>query len=486
MRLGLRIPGFEAVAVLAAGSRSTPSSWDCDSSAISFKLELPVATVSFLTSRDALSSHPRAGFSVVRIAEIESGSIADELNLEIGSRVVRINGERVRDGIDLTFLLSDTEIEVETVNPAGETIVYDIERDPGDPIGIVPAPDTIRECANKCVFCFIDGNPQDARKTLWLRDDDFRLSFTYGSYVTLTNLGPKGLQRLVDQRISPLYVSVHATEPKVRERLLVNQRAGLIMDQLRELIAGGLEVHTQIVLCPEWNDGAHLDRTIEDLWGLGGAISSLSVVPVGLTRYNLENPVRLLRPDEAAQAIDRVDEARVRGLAERSNGWCYAADEMYLIAGREVPDVAYYDDGALYENGVGSIRRFVDLFDAGVSSVPRRDGGRIRLVTGGSMAPFIRERTDRLEAATGATVEVVQVRNDYFGESVTIAGLLGGQDILNTLGEGRSGDVIVLPAEALNGDNLFIDNVPLSDFTARLGPAEIRTGYEITEALKSA
>jgi len=187
---------------------------------------------------------------VVRIAEIEDGSIADELNLEIGTRIVRINGEPVRDGIDLTFLLADTELELETVSPDGEVVLYEIEREPGTPMGIVPAPDTIRECANKCVFCFIDGNPKDARPTLWLRDDDFRLSFTYGSYVTLTNLGPKGLQRLIDQRISPLYVSVHATEPEVRERLLVNKRAGLILSQLWDLISGGLEVHTQVVLCP--------------------------------------------------------------------------------------------------------------------------------------------------------------------------------------------------------------------------------------------
>jgi putative radical SAM enzyme (TIGR03279 family) len=423
---------------------------------------------------------------VVRIAEIEAGSIADELNLEIGTRVVRINGERIRDGIDLTFLLSDTDVELETMNLAGETVIYDIEREPGEPIGIIPAPDTIRECANKCVFCFIDGNPADARPTLWLRDDDFRLSFTYGSYVTLTNLGPKGLQRLIDQRLSPLYVSVHATEPEVRERLLVNRRAGLIMEQLHDLIDGGLEVHSQIVLCPEWNDGAHLDRTIEDLWELGPSIRSLSVVPVGLTKYNLNRPVRLLSPAEAGAAIDRVDEARTRGFAERNNGWCYSADEMYLVARRELPDVPYYDDGALYENGVGSIRRFVDSFDSGVSSVPRRDGGRVRLVTGMSMAPFIRPRQDRLSAATGVPVDVVEVRNEYFGPSVTIAGLLGGHDILNTLGEGREGDLIVLPAEALNADCSFIDNLPYETFSERLGPAKICMGYEIIEALKSA
>ncbi len=420
---------------------------------------------------------------MVRIAEIEAGSIADELNLQIGTRIVRINGEPVRDGIDLTFLLADTDLEIETVSPDGELVVYEIEREPGTPVGIVPAPDTIRECANKCVFCFIDGNPKDARPTLWLRDDDFRLSFTYGSYVTLTNLGPKGLQRLIDQRISPLYVSVHATEPEVRERLLVNKRAGLILSQLWDLTSGGLEVHTQVVLCPEWNDGSHLDRTIDDLWNLGARIRSLSVVPVGLTRYNIHRPVRPLAPSEAAAAIDQVDRARERGFDKRDFGWCYAADEMYLIAGRDVPDEAYYDDGALYENGVGAIRRFVDGFDAGLPSVPRFEGRRIRIVTGLSMSPFIGERSGRLADATGAEVEVVEVQNQYFGESVTIAGLLGGQDILEALGEVKDGDLILLPAEALNADDVFIDNLPKSELVAALAPAEIRSGYEITEAL---
>jgi len=420
---------------------------------------------------------------VVRIAEIEAGSIADELNLEIGSRVVRINGARVRDGIDLTFLLADTELEIETVSPSGEATIYEIGREPGDAIGIVPAPDTIRECANKCVFCFIDGNPKDARRTLWLRDDDFRLSFSYGSYVTLTNLGPKGLRRLVDQRISPLYVSVHATEPDVRERLLVNPRAGLIMEQLHALLDGGLEVHTQIVLCPEWNDGAHLDRTVEDLWGLGPSILSLSVVPVGLTRYNLHRPVRPLTTDEAAAAIERVDDARGGALVSRGFGWCYAADEMYLIAGRPIPQASYYDEGALYENGVGAVRRFVDAFDLGLPKLGRLPGRRIRLVTGSSMAPFLRERAGVLAERTGADVEVVEVSNRYFGPSVTIAGLLGGEDIFAALGGAADGDLIVLPEEALNDERRFIDDVGLDDLSGRLVPAEIRTGYEIIRAL---
>lgn len=422
---------------------------------------------------------------MVRIAEIEAGSIADELNLEIGSRIVRINGEPVRDGIDLTFLLSDDAIKLEAVSPSGERSVHDFDRWPGASVGIVPAPDAIRECANKCVFCFIDGNPKDARKTLWLKDDDFRLSFTYGSYVTLTNLGPKGLARLVDQRISPLYVSVHATEPEVRERLLVNSRSGLIMDQLRGLIDGGLEVHTQVVLCPEWNDGEHLSRTIEDLWGLGEAILSLTVVPVGLTRYNLGKPVRLLRPEEAGAAIDQVDEARLRALELRGSGWSYAADEMYLIAQRPLPEASHYDDGALHENGVGAVRGFLEAFDQGVADVPRFEGRRIRLVTGASMAPFLRKRVGRLQEVAAAPVEVVEVQNDYFGETVTVAGLLGGQDILAALGQARDEDLVVLPAEALNADERFIDDMPMAEFASALLGVEIRRGYEVTEALKS-
>jgi putative radical SAM enzyme (TIGR03279 family) len=423
---------------------------------------------------------------VVRIAGIEAGSIAEELSLEIGTRVVRINGERVRDGIDLTFLLADTELELELVTPGGESVLYDIEREPGTPVGIVPAPDTIRECANKCVFCFIDGNPEGVRQSLWLRDDDFRLSFTYGSYVTLTNLGPKGMQRLVDQRISPLYVSVHATEPEVRNRLLVNERAGLIMDQLRMLLDGGIDVHTQVVLCPEWNDGAHLDRTIEDLWGLGEGVQSLSVVPVGLTRYNVNRPVRHLTPDEAGQAIDQVDAVRARAGAERGRGWCYAADEMYLNAQRTLPEASYYDDGALYENGVGAVRRFVDGFEDGIAGVPRMDGRRLRLVTGGSMAPFLHERAGRLAEATGAEVQVVHVINEFFGETVTVAGLLGGRDILAALEVGSEGDVIVLPAEAVNADEHFIDNYPLTELEAALSPASVIRGHEVTQALGAA
>ena len=422
---------------------------------------------------------------LVRIAEIEAGSIAEELHLEIGTRIIRINGQRVRDGIDLTFLLADTTLELETVGPGGEPALYDIEREPGESVGIVPAPDAIRECGNKCVFCFIDGNPKDVRESLWLRDDDFRLSFTYGSYVTLTNLGPRGMERLVEQRISPLYVSVHATEPEVRIRLLVNDRAGLIMDQLRYLTENGLSVHTQVVLCPEWNDGAHLDRTMDDLYGLGEGVLSLSIVPVGLTKYNLNRPVRPLTKEEAREAIGQVDRFRPTAKQERGNGWCYAADELYLIAHQDLPEDAYYDEGALTENGVGALKRVMREFEEGLDGVPEIPYRRIRLVTGGSMEPFFLERAERLARATHSEVEVVPVLNDFYGESVTVAGLLAGRDIRTRLGDTAADELLLLPAEALNADGLFIDSMPLSELTSVLSPATVVSGYEITACLKS-
>ena len=426
---------------------------------------------------------------MITIAEVEPGSIAEELELRIGTRVVRINGEKVRDGIDFTFLLADADLELETVDPDGKRVIYELERDPGEPMGIVPAPDTVRECANACVFCFIDGNPKDVRGSLWIRDDDFRLSFTYGSYVTLTNLGPRGLSRLVEQRLSPLYVSVHATEPDVRIRLLKNERAGLILEQLQELLDGGLEVHTQIVLCPEWNDGDHLDRTLEDLWALGEGIRSLSVVPVGLTKYNLNRPVRPLTVEEAAQAVAQVDRARVRALAERGYGWAYAADEMYLNARLPVPETDYYDDGSLMENGVGSVRRFIDDLDASLPSLPTLGPDRrIRILTGRSMAPFLEERAGALSQALGGTpVEVTAVTNRFYGETVTVAGLLAGQDLLEAAlqGDRAPGDVILLPAETLNQDDLFIDSLPLREFEEALAPARVLPAWEIPDALRS-
>lgn len=421
---------------------------------------------------------------MVRIAEILRGTIADALELEIGSRILRINGEPVRDTIDFRFLEAEGFLAME-VSPstAGASTIYEIEKDPAECVGVVPAPDVVRECANECVFCFIDGNPSGVRDSLYLRDDDFRLSFTYGSYVTLTNLGPRGFRRLIQQRLSPLYVSVHATEPETRMRLLGVPRGGDIVEKLRELTDAGLDVHTQIVLCPGWNDGTHLDRTLDDLWALGRGVLSVSVVPVGLTRYNLNRPVRLLRPDEAAGAIGQVEAARGRAMAERQTGWAYAADELFFAAGASIPHAGYYDDWPLLENGVGAVRRFLDDFADSAGQLPRLDGRRVVVVTGTRMAPVIEALLPELAAVTGGWFDVVAVRNRLFGETVTTAGLLAGADVVRALADHAPFDVALLPAEALNDDRVFIDDLPFEEVAARFETSRLVPGYELTAAL---
>ncbi len=428
---------------------------------------------------------------MVRIAEILPDSIAEALALEVGSRIVRINGQVVRDVVDLRFLEADATLEVE-VAPEGDganVVVYEIEKEPDEGLGIVPAPDAVRQCANRCVFCFVDGNPEGARRTLHLKDDDFRLSFTYGSYVTLTNLGPRGFDRLIEQRLSPLYVSVHATEPEVRQRLLGVEYGGDIVPRLARLLEAGLDVHTQVVLCPEWNDGAHLDRTMDELWALGPGVLSLSVVPVGLTRYNLNRPVRLLTPAEAARAIEQVDAARLRAARERGTGWAYAADDMFYIAGRTVPEVDYYDDWPLMENGVGSVRRFLNDFEEGLGDVPRLDGAigaRVLVLTGTRMAPIMAPLAPRLAQATGAKIEILGVVNRMFGETVTTAGLLPGRDLLAAGLRAGAADLVLIPAECLNDDRRFVDDLALDEVAARLAPARVVPGYELTATLRHA
>ena len=420
---------------------------------------------------------------MVRIAEITPGTIADELELEIGSRVVRINGTAVRDTIDSRFLEADGFLELEVATPCGERVLYEIEKDDAEPLGIIPAPDSVRQCANKCVFCFVDGNPDGARRSLHLKDDDFRLSFTYGSYVTLTNLGPKGFARLIEQRLSPLYVSVHATEPDVRERLLGVPRGGEIVEQLAALTQAGIEVHTQVVLCPGWNDGAHLQRTIDDLYGLGERVLSLSVVPVGLTKYNLNRPVRLLTADEAARAIDQVDAIRARSTQERGTGWGYVGDEMFFIAGRDIPPASYYDDWPLTENGVGAVRSLIDAAAEGTSALDPMPGRRIAIVTGTRMAPVLETILAPVAAHTGALIQVIGVENRMFGPTTTTAGLLPGADIRDAVRAAGEFDGVLLPAEALNDDLVFVDDVAWDDVVSALSPARIVAGHELTETL---
>ncbi|MEN8374434.1 MAG: DUF512 domain-containing protein [Gemmatimonadota bacterium] len=417
---------------------------------------------------------------MVTIKTVLSGSIAEALELRVGSRIVRINGDIVRDGIDFRFLEAEPWLEVEVADPAGERVILEIEKDPAELLGIEPAPDPVRECANKCVFCFIDGNPEGVRQSLYLRDDDFRLSFAYGSYVTLTNLGAQGIARLIEQRLSPLYVSVHATEPWVRERILGVGRGGDVLERLGELVRGGIAVHAQIVLCPGWNDGPHLRRSIDDLWRLGEGIQTLSVVPVGLTRHNAHRPVRPLSPEEARDAIAAVERARGQALGARGYGWAYAADELFYLAGETLPGADYHDDDSLAENGVGALSDLLADFGAALADGAFH-GNRVAVLTGTRVGAELRHAV--AELAGGGGPRILPVPNRLFGSEVSAAGLMAGRDALAALAACGPFDLILVPATALNGDGVFIDDIPGSAIEGAARGARVVFAESFSEAL---
>lgn len=422
---------------------------------------------------------------MIRVQSVRRGSIADELGIGAGTMLLTINGRLVRDSLDLMFYESDDCLEVEGVEPDGTPVVYDIEKDANVSLGIIPFPDKVKRCTNACPFCFVKGNPKSSRLRtgLYIKDDDYRLSFMYGHYVTLTNLREEDWERIVEQRLTPLYVSVHATDPAARLAMLVNPRSASIGDDLDRLTAGGISVHAQIVLCPGINDGPILKQTIEDLYQRGETILSLSIVPVGLTAFNADRGVQQLEPAECRQALDQIDAARLRARNERGTAWCYASDELFLQADIEVPGKDYFDDQELMANGVGAISILRDQVRGDLSTLPRLEGRRIVLVTGTSMSQHLRELATDIAGATGAHVRTTAAINSLYGPMVTTAGLLGGEDHQRALEPFRDYDLALFSRTALNDDGLFLDDMRLDELQAQLPELQICPSEHITEVL---
>jgi len=399
--------------------------------------------------------------------------------------LLTINGRPVRDSLDLMFYESDDCLEVEGVEPDGSPVVYDIEKDANISLGIIPLPDKVKRCTNACPFCFVKGNPRTGRLRtgLYIKDDDYRLSFMYGHYVTLTNLREEDWERIVEQRLTPLYVSVHATDPAARLAMLVNPRSAGIGDDLDRLAAGGISVHAQIVLCPGINDGPILEQTIEDLYRRCESILSLSIVPVGLTAFNADRGVQQLEKAECRQALERIDAARLRARNERGTAWCYASDELFLQADVEVPGKDYFDDQELMANGVGAISILRDQVRGDLGELPRLEGRRIVLVTGTSMSQHLRELATDIAEATGAHVQTTAAINSLYGPMVTTAGLLGGEDHQRALEPFRDYDLALFSRTALNDDGLFLDDMRLDELQAKLPELQICPSEHITEVL---
>jgi putative radical SAM enzyme (TIGR03279 family) len=419
---------------------------------------------------------------MIKVTAVRAGSIGEELGLVPGTELVSVNGRELEDFLDWEFLTADEEFVLQVRRPDGEEIEFEVERALTDPLGVSVEPARIRRCANRCDFCFVDGLPEGLREVLYIRDDDYRLSFQYGNFATLTNLKPRDVRRIIEYRLSPLYVSVHATDPTVRRWLLRNPTAPDIVEQLGGFAAHGLQFHTQVVLSPGVNDGAVLDRTLGDLYTLGAPILSVSVVPVGLTEFSKHSRVREPTAQECRSAAGQVEAWQARAEAERGARWVYGADELYLRAGLDLPAEESYGDFEQVENGVGSVRYLQRRIREHAAGFTDWAGRRIGVVTGTSMGRLMPQVLAPLAEASGADFELIVVENGLFGPRVTTAGLLPGRSIAAALAARRGLDLILLPAEAINDDHLFIDNLSAAELAA-LTATPVRYSADFSDAL---
>jgi len=418
------------------------------------------------------------------VVSVEPGSIGEELGFQSGDRLLSINGIRPRDLIDLQILCGEEELSLEVEDPGGSLHVVELEKEADDGLGLVFREalfDGLRQCNNHCPFCFIDQQPPGHRRTLYLKDDDFRLSFLYGSYLTLTNLSAADWQRIEQQRLSPLYVSVHATDPELRSRLLVNPRAGLLMEQLAWFAERRLQVHAQVVVCPGWNDGEALSRTLADLARFGRgewpAVLSTAVVPVGLTRFRPPgDALRPVDPRAARAVIAQVEPLQEQWLAELGSRFAWLSDEWYLLAGLPLPPRPAYEDLPQRENGVGSIRAFLEELERATTNLPDAlpRPRRLSWVVGRLVAGALQPVVDRLNAMEGLELLLHGLPSPYWGQDQVVTGLLTGADLLRGLAGADLGEELLLPSVMLRqGEPVFLDDTTLADLQRQL-PVPIR------------
>jgi putative radical SAM enzyme (TIGR03279 family) len=427
----------------------------------------------------------------VLVASVRSRSAAARAGLRAGDRIVAINGAPLRDAIDFHFHAGEARLRLQ-IEREGRTRHHGIERGRG-PVGLeleAPRPGEIATCANKCVFCFIHQLPKGMRKSLYVKDDDFRLSFLHGNYITLTDLEEAELRRIEEQRLSPLYVSVHATDPDLRHRLLGQPALrGELMPRMERLAKAGIVMHAQIVLVPEWNDGGHLERSVRDLARLHPQVTTTAVVPVGLTRHRERLPrLRTLTDEEARRLAETIESWQEEFLGSLGSRFVWPSDEVYLQAGRVLPRTASYEGFPILEDGVGLVRRFTDTFARAARRLPSRLDvpRRVTVVTGEMFAPLLRRLLADL-AVRELEVAVAPITNEWFGRGIGVAGLLTGRDIREQLAGRDLGERVLVPAVAVrDGDGVFLDDVTPRELSTALGvPTHVveATGSALIAAL---
>jgi len=357
-------------------------------------------------------------------------------------------------------------------------------------LGLMFEPEKVRTCKCNCVFCFVRQQPPGMRKSLYVKDEDYRLSFTHGNYITLSNLAEGDIDRIIEQRLSPQYVSVHTTNDKLRQKMLRGQRLSPILPALARLVDGGIRIHTQVVLCPSLNDGAELYKTVSDLAALHPGIETLAVVPVGLTRYREKlTPLRTYRLDEAREIVEYVEKHQAEFLLTKGTRFVWAADEFYIVGGLDFPSHGTYEEMAQFENGVGMARDLVTSFNRRRRSLKGlKSRRRVAFVTGKSAEqllgshvwPWIEENCD-------LKLSLLPVANQFWGDTVTVSGLLTGNDIVERVkASERSFDLVALPPNCLNDDSLFLDDMSLDEFKAEVGKPVVTGSYDICQTIREA
>ena len=424
------------------------------------------------------------------ITSIDPRSPAERAGVRTGEKLLSISGHDIADVLDYRFFGYDPDPILALESPDRLRRTLKIKKPEGEDLGLnfdTYLMDTPRPCSNHCLFCFVDQMAPGCRDTLYFKDDDARLSFLMGNYITLTNLSPREAQRIIDLRISPINVSVHATEPQLRSTLLGNKAGGDSLEYMRAFGAAGIVMNGQIVLCPGWNDGEHLQRTMEDMaaWGF----ASCSIVPVGLTKYR--QGLAKLEPvdrETACAVINQVDAFGAKCLKQTGSRMFFCSDELYIRAGRPLPDEDYYEDYVQIENGVGLLRSLITEFhaalrleDAPVSASP------YTIATGVSAAPFLRELSEKAAEKTGTAGQVIAIENNFFGHTVDVAGLVTGGDLIAQLKGRPLGSRLLIPVNMLrHGGDVFLDDLHVSDVESALGvPVTVveQDGFDLLDAI---
>ncbi len=411
----------------------------------------------------------------VEIAEVTPDSLGAELELEPGDRIIKVNGRVVRDYLDFRFQTAgETELVFDVRKKNGDDWEVELERGEGEDFGIQFEHIVPRQCANECIFCFCNGNPADARPSLFIKDEDIRLSFLYGNYTTMTSITEDELRRIVEQRLSPQYVSVHATDLDVRAYLLgVDKERADIWPKVKRLLDAGIEIHAQVVLCPGINDGEVLRKTIFDLAAEYPRITSVAIVPLGLTRYNSDARLTAVTPEFCRTVIDQVDAIQKELHAKHGTNFALLGDEIYLRAGRRIPARSHYGDYPQIEDGVGMVRAFANDF-ARLTKRFEREAIRINtnpatIFTGTLFAPELRKMIDKWNSRFGTRLSVEPLENTYFGGDVSVAGLLTGRDLLAARDK-VNGEFVLIPKQMLKSDEaIMLDGMKIDEVAEAIG-----------------